>query len=141
MLSSSVNGRLTKCAQYWPGVGNPQTTIGYCPTWLHFALIGRPNAFAGNNYQSVKCNSDFVTETVSELLLNSCAWIVHSVPSVCSQLLWDRQIVERDYKIYTCGKIRLKMRVSSALNCFIKMTTKILFDLKSGYHLVDIQES
>ena len=98
------------------------------------------------NQKSAFVHREFVTETIAELLLNHCIEQVETRPWVCSPLLVvvgnsgkKHLVINLRYVNYFLWKEKFKYEdMKTALMLMDKEDYMCTFDLKSGYHHVDI---
>ena len=143
----SVKGRLAKHISFW------RDTVQASPFILDTIQLGyvmplqeEPTRFFRPNQASAIRNADFVSQAIEELLLDGRVKEVHVQPHVCSPL----SVVESP-----SGKKRLVLNLRHVNKFLCKQKFKyedlrvamlllekgdymFTFDLKSGYHHVDI---
>lgn len=143
----SVQGRLKKRTLFWREVLKaPEPVLRTIESGYVLPLKSEPTPLVQCNQQSALNNAEFVRASVSELLTNRCVKQVAKVPYICSPI----SVVES-----SSGKKRLVINLRH-LNKFLwkqkfkyeDLRTAMLllekgdylfsFDLKSGYHHVDI---
>ena len=142
-----VKGRLKNYISFWRAVIKaPATIISTIEGGYVLPLKSEPTAYMRGNHQSACKNSLFIQESLSELCTTGCAVEVSAMPVICSPL----SVVEN-----SSGKKRLVINLRH-LNQFLwkqkfkyddlrvamllleKGDYMFSFDLKSGYHHVDI---
>ena len=142
-----VKGRLKNHISFWREVIKaPATIISTIEGGYVLPLKSEPTAYMRGNHQSACKNSLFIQESLSELCTTGCAVEVSATPVICSPL----SVVEN-----SSGKKRLVINLRH-LNQFLwkqkfkyedlrvamllleKGDYMFSFDLKSGYHHVDI---
>ena len=145
-----VKGRLRDKLAYWRDVLHASPSVlrviesGYV-----LPLMSEPTHFRRNNHASALGNTEFVGESIAELVRSGCVKEVEGVPAVCSPL----SVVEN-----SGGKKRLVLNLRH-LNMFLykqkfkyedlrvamlllkKGDYMFSFDLKSGYHHIDIAQA
>ena len=142
-----VQGRLRQCLPFWSEVLKaPPPVIDWIQNGYRLPLQYVPTPFEQGNHKSAMDHLDFVSESVRELLNNRCVREVQSRPVVCSPL----SVVsnhERKYRLvlnlrhlnqflrkdhFKYEDLRIAMLMLEKGDLLIK------FDLKSGYHHLDI---
>jgi len=111
-------------------------------------LRGLPDKFSQPNHKSASNNEEFVSQAIAELEENRCIMRVHEQPYICSPLSVASNAL---------GKLRLVLNLRylnqfllvnkfkyedlrTAMQLFQKGDYLFTFDLKSGYHNIDIFE-
>jgi len=144
-----VQGRLKRNILFWSKVlMAPAPVIDWIQNGYRLPLQFMPTPFEQGNHKSTLDHIDFVTESVQELLNNRCVREVVAKPTICSPL----SVVANH-----SGKYRLVLNLRH-LNQFLRkdhfkyedlrIATLMFergdflmkFDLKSGYHHLDIFE-
>ena len=142
-----VKGRLKSCISFWKEeVKASDFILGIIDHGYVLPLKSEPTAYTRGNHQSAAENSSFVQDSVLELLATGCVVESPDSPHICSPL----SVVES-----SSGKKRLVVNLRH-LNRFLwkqkfkyedlrvamllleKNDFLFSFDLKSGYHHVDI---
>ena len=111
-------------------------------------FVSVPEGKVFGNQKSAFVHSSFVTESIRELLQNGCINQVNERPVVCSPLLValsssgkKRLVINLRYVNSFLHKEKFKYEdMRTALTLFEKGEYIATFDLKSGYHHVDIHE-
>ena len=144
-----VQGRLKKCLSFWENELDPAPWIISCiREGYKLPLRSLPDKFSMPNQHSALNHREFVTQALEELERNRCIIRTQEPPHVCSPLsvASNRQ-----------GKLRLVLNLRylnkflwvdkfkyedmcTAMLMFQKNDYLFSFDLKSGYHHVDIYE-
>lgn len=145
--SSSVQGRLKLHSEFWETALVPSKFIlDIIKTGYKLPFIKFPTPYYQENHRVSLANETFVREAIQELLENNCVQSIERCPTVCSPL----QVVSNDK-----GKRRLVIDLRYVNKFLLKhkfkyegldIAAQILekgeffatFDLKSGYHHVDI---
>jgi len=144
---TDVQGRLKKCLPFWKEVlGAPPNILACIENGYRLPSKFRPPSFSQNNHCSAATYQMFVDEAVQSLVINRCVMEVDQQPHVCSPL----SVVSN-----AAGKLRLVLNLKY-LNKFLHVMTfkyedlrvaallfernysMFKFDLKLGYHHVDI---
>ena len=141
---TDVQGRLRKCLDFWERTLDPASWIISCICdGYKLPLRAIPEKFSKPNQQSALRHKDFVRQSIQDLEKNRCIVRVYEPPHICIPL----SVVG---EIETCVKSLVPQSVLVAGNMRILIRTAMLmfqkgdymfsFDLKSGYHHVDIYE-
>ena len=149
MQLTQVQGRLRTCVRFWQDVLHaPPTVIDWIQNGYKLPLLYMPTPFCQCNHRSAIQNREFVTEALRELMKGRCVRKLSIKPCICSPL----SVVSS-----SSGKLRLVVNLRH-LNQFLKkekfkyedLRVAVLmfeegdflfkFDLKSGYHHLDIFE-
>lgn len=142
----SVRGRLSKAIQSWRDIQVTQFTIDVIVHGYKIPFIDLPPSFVGKNNQSARKEYMFVEQSIIDLLESHCIEEVFLPPEIINPL---------SVSIQKSGKKRLildlrhvnKYVFKNKFRCEdIKVAKEILspgdfmftFDLKSGYHHVEI---
>lgn len=144
--SKGVKHRLRNAVQFWKSINASDFIISTISTGYVIPFIMPPKEMYMKNNKSAIFNAEFVSDTVSELLLSSCIIQVPFIPVVVNplsvamnssgkkRLILDLSVlnkfVRRDKVKFEDWKI--------ALQYFQKGFHMFKFDLKSGYHHIDI---
>ena len=145
----SVQGRLKERVSFWKEVLKaPETVLRTIESGYVLPLKCNPTPLLRYNQQSALANADFVQQSISELLANRCIRQIPNVPYICSPLSVvessngkKRLVVNLRHLNKFLWKQKFKyedLRVAMLL--FEKGDFLFSFDLKSGYHHVDIAE-
>ena len=143
---NKVKGRLKKCLQAWEEIQAPQFIIDIIQNGYKIPFLSIPPPFKASNNKSAINERQFVEQAITELLLHECITEVGSPPRIINPL---------SVSIQRGGKKRLIIDLrhvnhhifKSKFRCEdISITKEVLkpgdfmfsFDLKSGYHHVDI---
>ena len=147
MQATDVQGRLRKHVSFWKDVLQAPPPILDCINHgYRLPIKFTPPPYSRDNHASAILQQQFVDNAVADLLKNRCAVQVSEKPYICSPLL----VVSN-----SSGKLRLILNLRY-LNQFLHVVSfkyedlriaalmfeedefLIKFDLKSGYHHVDI---
>ena len=143
----SVQGRLKEKASFWRDVIKaPESVLSVIESGYILPLKSEPTPIVQGNQQSAFANADFVSQCVLELTNNRCVKQIDDVPYICSPL----SVVESSsgkkrlvVNLRHLNKFLLKQKfkyedIRIAMLLFEKGDFLFSFDLKSGYHHVDI---
>ena len=146
----SVQGRLQNCSKFWVDeVKAPQFIIDVINTGYRLPFLAFPPAVCARNHKSALEHATFVSEAIQELIDAGCAVCVPTCPTVCSPL---QVVVNAKGKLclvinlrYVNQYLQLSKFKYEILNLipvlFSEGDYMFTFDLKSGYHHVDIHEA
>ena len=145
-----VQGRLRRNVKFWSEVlGAPGPVIDWIENGYKLPLQFMPTPFEQCNHKSALGHHEFVSNSVLDLIKNRCVREVQGKPLVCSPL---SVVANRE------GKFRLVLNLRHlnqflrkdhfkyedlriAMLMFEREDFLIKFDLKSGYHHLDIFEA
>ena len=142
----SVRGRLRKSIQFWREIDAPRFILDTIEFGYKLPLLQIPPPFVATNNNSALQESEFVESAISELLSLECITEVFAPPAVINPL---------SVSIHKSGKKRLILDLrhvnqylfKSKFRCEdVSIAREVLnpgdfmfsFDLKSGYHHVEI---
>ena len=144
---ADVQGRLKQCLPFWRDVLQAPPNILECiENGYRLPIKFIPPTFCQSNHDSASAHQEFVDEAVHNLVQNRCVVKTDKQPHICSPLSVVSNAV---------GKLRLVLNLRY-LNKFLHLLTfkyedlrvaallfdkdeyLFKFDLKSGYHHVDI---
>ena len=146
---TDVQGRLRDKVSFWRETLHAPGPIIDCITnGYKLPLLSAPPQYARPNHQSALDNAEFVETSLAELLSNRCVRNMADVPHVCSPL---------SVVINRAGKKRLVLNlrflnqhllkdkfkyedIRLAMLMFQKDDFMFSFDLKAGYHHIDIHQ-
>lgn len=148
-VCASVKGRLKERFHYWRDMLHATEPVlktiknGYI---LPFRVV--PGPYVSPNQRSAIENAIFVGEAIDELLKSGCVRQWSGVPYVCSPLLVvisrsgkKRLVINLRYVNQFLQKEKFKYEdMRTAMMLFEVGDYMFTFDLKSGYHHVDIHE-
>ena len=144
-----VQGRLKSNITFWREVLRaPEYILDWIESGYKLPLRHLPDVFCRENHSSVLTHNQFVTDTIAELLANRCISKVTQKPHVCRPLSVVsnaegklRLVLNLRYLNQFLHKVKFKYEdLRVALLMFTKEDFLIKFDLKSGYHHLDIFE-
>ncbi|XP_065915901.1 uncharacterized protein [Dysidea avara] len=144
-----VQGRLKQNILFWSKVlMAPATVIDWIQNGYRLPLQFMPTPFEQGNHKSTGDYKDFVTDSVQELVNNRCVREVGTRPTICSPLSVvashsgkHRLVVNLRHLNQFLRKDHFKyedLRIATLM--FEKGDFLMKFDLKSGYHHLDIIE-
>ena len=145
--SVSVKGRLKQCYEFWAKeLQASQPVLDIVQEGYSLPLMHLPEPYASPNHSSALCNESFVDEALSELLHSGCVKLAVSKPHICSPLLVvenssgkKRLVINLKYLNLYLWKDKFKYEdMRAAMMYFEKGNFMCTFDLKSGYHHVDM---
>ena len=141
----SVKGRLKKCISFWRNEIRACTNVistiedGYA-----LPLKSEPTAYMQANHLSANKNSSFVQESIDDLSATGCVVEVAQRPHICSPLSENisgkkRLVINLRHLNRFLWKQRFKYEdLRIAMLLLEQGDYMFSFDLKSGYHHVDI---
>ena len=140
-----VKGRLQKNIAFWKAIGAYDYVLRIIEYGYEIPFISNPPSMYFSNNKSALSNEKFVTGAISELVQSGCVIKVPFKPHVVSPLSVaenrskQRLILDLSTLNYYVKKDKVKFEdYNTALDFFDKDCYAIKFDLKSGYHHVDI---
>ena len=142
-----VQGRLREKLSFWEHVLKAPSPIIECiKDGYKLPLLAIPAPFSGPNQKSALERAKFVTSTLSELQVDRCIHKVSDKPRICSPLSVvrnsegkERLVLNLRYLNQYLYKESFKYEdIRVALLLFQKNDYMFSFDLKSGYHHIDI---
>ena len=142
-----VKGRLKKHISFWKEeIKAPAAILDTIEVGYILPLKSEPTPYFRANHQSTSEHSTFVQESVAQLCSTGCVTEVHTRPFICSPLSVvvgragkERLVINLRHLNKFLWKQKFKyedLRVAMLL--FEKGDFLFSFDLKSGYHHVDI---
>ncbi|XP_078688642.1 uncharacterized protein LOC144920363 [Branchiostoma floridae x Branchiostoma belcheri] len=142
----SVRGRLKKNIAYWERCGAPEFILDTIREGYKLPFKELPNSRLLHNNASAKNNFEFVSSAVSELLQLGCIQEVSKCPFICNPLSVaiqssgkKRLILDLRYVNLFLFKHKFKCEdLRLAAKEFRRNEFMFTFDLKSGYHHIDI---
>ena len=142
-----VKGRLRQHIKFWKEVIKaPAYIIDCIQNGYKLPLFTEPPPHRQSNSASALKHKEFVTEAVSELFQNGCVKKVEACPHICSPLSVvvnpegkKRLVINLRYLNQFLKKESFKYEDLRTLLSLLKAQDYLCkFDLKSGYHHVDI---
>ena len=146
---TDVQGRVKDNVSFWretlqaPGPIIDCITEGY-----KLPLLSAPPQFSRPNHQSALDNAEFIEASLAELLANRCVRTVADAPHICSPLSVvsnragkKRLVLNLRFLNQFLLKDKFKYEdIRLAMLMFQKDDFMFSFDLKSGYHHIDIHQ-
>ena len=142
----SVKGRLIKSVNYWRSIGAPQFVLDIINDGYKIPFATRPPPCKFRNNASARKESDFVTEAVLGLLHDNRVKELDAAPEIINPFSVSVQNTGKKRLILDLRHINLHVFKQKfkweglhtikdifSRNCFV-----FSFDLKSGYHHVEI---
>ena len=146
--SLSVKGNLKNNLGFWRSIGAPDFILSIIENGYRLPFISFPLAVKLGNNKSARLHADFVDQAVLELVNSGRVRMVNEQPFVVNPL---------SVSIQPCGKKRLILDLRHVNKSLIKQSVKyedwkiamsyfakdaymFSFDLKSGYHHIDIAQ-
>ena len=143
----SVQGRLKKCTKFWEDeLEAPEFVLGIIRSGYRLPFIRLPPPVCMQNHRSALDNASFVSDSIRELLLANCIVECNECPLVCSPLQVvsnakgkQRLVIDLRYVNQYLVHYKFKYEGLNVIpSLFQRGDFMITFDLKSGYHHVDI---
>lgn len=140
-----VKGRTQKHIDYWKNIGANQFVIDTISNGYVIPFLVPPtNMYMKNNHSAI-LNATFVDEAISDLVESGCAYQVPFTPFVVNPLSVAKNKVKKrlilDLSVLNKHVKKEKFKFEDyriALQLFKKDSFLFKFDLKSGYHHIDI---
>ena len=141
-----VKGRLRSCIEFWRKIDANPEVLDIIQFGYKLPFIESPPCLFSKNNKSALLHSDFVSEAISDLITKNLVIEHHEPPFVVNplsvsiqssgkkRLILDLRLVN---KFLWKDKIKFE-DWNDALKYFHKDDFMFTFDLKSGYHHVDI---
>ena len=146
--SLSVKGNLRVHIDFQKSIGTPDFILSIIGNSYQLPIASSSEPVKLNNNKSARLNADFVDKAIRELVLSGHVREVSHQPFVVNPL---------SVSIQPCGKKRLILDLHHVNKCLVKQRVKyedwkvalvyfakdsfiFSFDLKSGYHHVDISQ-
>jgi hypothetical protein len=145
---TSVKGRIKNNIKFWEQIGTNEYILQVIKYGYVLPFVSRPNKVNSNNNKSARDNSTFVAEAIAELIVSKAVSMVDYEPEVVNPLtvainakgkkrlvldlrevnpfLWKEKIKFDDWKV-----AQDYLDIGGYMYCF---------DLKSGYHHIEIHE-
>ena len=145
----SVQGRLRKCSKFWTNeLEASQFVCDIVTSGYRLPFLAFPPAVCAKNNKSAIEHATFVSKAIQELLEAGCVTRVSSCPTVCSPLQVvvsakgkKRLVIDLRYVNQYLHITKFKYEGLNLIPVLFKKGDYMFtFDLKSGYHHVDIHE-
>ena len=145
--SASVQGRLKQHSVFWENtLAASKFILDIIRTGYKLPFIKFPIPYFQENHRMSLANETFVKDAIQELSGNNCVRLVEQCPTVCSPLQVvsnargkRRLVIDLRYVNKFLQKCKFKYEgIDIAAQMLDKGDFFIIFDLKSGYHHVDI---
>ena len=147
-LSLSAKGNLRANIEFWKSIGAPYFILSLIENGYKLPFASSPEPVKLRNNKSARFHADFVDQAIHELVLSGRVCVVAKKPLVVNPL---------SVSVQPCGKKRLILDLRHVNKCLLKQRVKFedwkvalsyftkgsymfSFDLKSGYHHVEISQ-
>ena len=142
----SVRGNLAKCYQEWEKIGASVFILSVIRKGYKIPLIDFPPPKVFPNNSSALKEKDFVSEAISDLLVTRCVEVLDYPPAIVNPLSVSIQSSGKKRLILDLRHVNLYIFKQKFKCEDLKVALKVLskgfylfkFDLKSGYHHVEI---
>ncbi|VDI40303.1 Hypothetical predicted protein [Mytilus galloprovincialis] len=147
--SASVKGRLKEHFNYWQDIDTNTFVLDIIKNGYSIPFITSPPVMFNENNKSAYNNAEFVSEAITDLLRNNCIVQVKSRPHVVNPLTVSVQSSGKkrlilDLRLVNEHVWKSKIKFEDwrvALQYFDRNNYTFKFDLRSGYHHLDIEQS
>ena len=145
----SVQGRLKNCVSFWEDqLEASEFVMGIIRSGYRLPFIRLPPSVCMKNHQSAVRNAQFVSQSIQDLLYGNCVIECVTCPLVCSPLQVvtgakgkQRLVIDLRYVNQYLHQHKFRYEGLNVLpSLFHQGDFMITFDLKSGYHHVDINQ-
>ena len=145
----SVQGRLASCYQFWKDtLLAPEAILSIISKGYVLPLKEQPPTKLFKNHANCIRHEHFIDDSIEELVVGNCVKIVDTTPYVCNPLSVVcnrsgkcRLVLDLRYVNRYLWKCKFKYEdLRTVLSMFNRGDYVITFDLKSGYHHVDVNE-
>ena len=141
----SVRGNLAKCYQEWVNIGAPGFILSVIRDGYKIPFIVFPPPKVSPNNGSALKESEFVSKVIFNLITNKCLEVLDHPPSIVNPLSVSIQSSGKkrlilDLRLVNLYIFKQKFKCED-LSVALKVMSKgylFKFDLKSGYHHVEI---
>lgn len=143
----SVQGRLKNCVSFWENTLEASDfVLGIIKNGYRLPFIRFPPSVCMRNHRSAFESMDFVTNSIQELIETNCVVESDLCPLVCSPLQVvtnakgkQRLVIDLRYINQYLNQYKFKYEgLNVVASLFHQGDYMFTFDLKSGYHHVDI---
>ena len=142
LLQVSVKGKLLNSIGHWKSLGAPEFILNIIRDGCKISFISTPSRHHYRNNASAIKEADFVGEAILELLRNNRIKELFSPPDIMNPLSVSVQSSGKKRLILDLRHVNLHVYKQKfkceGLHTFSKEYFVFSFDLKSGYHHVDI---
>ena len=144
-----VKGRLKENSEFWrEELKAPANVLNVIENGYVLPLKSMPDAYVQKNQLSAEVHADFVQDSIDELLATKCVTLLSDRPYICSPLSVvqnsmgkKRLVINLRYLNRHLWKQKFKYEdLRTAMLLFKPGDYMFSFDLKSGYHHVDIAD-
>ena len=143
-----MKGNLRHNIKFWKSIGAPYYILSLIENGYKLPFVSLPEPVKLRNNKSARLHADFVDQAIHELVFSGRICVVAQKPLVVNPLSVAKQ---------PCGKKRLILDLRHVNKCLVKQRVKyedwkfalayftkgsymFSFDLKSGYHHVEISQ-
>ena len=145
-VQPTVRGRLRKCIEFWRSLEVSQFILHIISEGYKIPFFQLPTPFFKSNNASARVNSNFVSSAVNDLLNSDLVEEIFCVPDIINPLTVStrssgkqRLILDLRHINTFIYKQKFKCEdLSVATQIFDKGYYLFKFDLKSGYHHIEI---
>ena len=143
---TSVRGRLAKCISEWEGINAPGFILEVIREGYKIPFVSLPPPkHSDNNFSAIK-EKDFVSEAIVDLLKMNCIEELEEAPDIVNPLSVSTQSSGKKRLILDLRHVNLYVYkqkfkcedLKVALSIISRGYSLFKFDLKSGYHHVEI---
>ena len=144
-----VKGRLKEHVKFWEEIGANEYILSVIKNGYKIPFVNTPPSSKIKNNKSAMDNSDFVTEAISELIKTKSVIRVNYQPKVVNPLTVainekgkKRLVLDLRHVNPHVAKEKIKFDDWKVAQMYINNNSFMFgFDLKSGYHHIDIEKS
>ena len=143
---TSVRGRLAKCISEWEGISAPGFILEVIREGYQIPFLSLPPPKHSDNNLSAIKEKDFVSEAVRDLLKMNCIEELDEAPDIVNPLSLSTQSSGKKRLILDLRHVNLYVYkqkfkcedLKVALSIISRGYSLFKFDLKSGYHHVEV---
>ena len=143
-----VVGSLARCKPFWETLGASELVLRIICEGYQLPFVQLPRPKTVKNHSSAQCQFDFVADSIRDFMERGCIKEVKSEEAViCSPLgvvnngKKLRLILDLRYVNTYLAKFKFKMEdLKTVARVYEKGDYVITFDLKSGYHRIEIAQ-
>ena len=144
--NTSVRGRLVLCYDQWVKLGASRFSLSVIREGYKIPFVSPPPPKVSANNSSALKHKEFVFQAITDLLRSRCVEPLHQQPEIVNPLSVSIQTSGKRRLILDLRHVNLYLfkrkfkceDISVALQIFSKGFYLFKFDLKSGYHHVEI---